>query len=187
MPDAVRAAYLGYFFGDGYLAADGTRIVLAGAAHRVGAGDPGLAARSADRAHRAGAVPTPTWCALLVESVDDVRYGGLGARVEAARAKAQGDADKLMRWFRGVSGVAESQAMSAVEQAALGVATFQSNPLIAAAAGTFAGTAARKAAQHRVPERARSLRVRAAGTATSETLSPARARPHPDGSRWRGP
>ena len=66
----------------------------------------------------------------------------------AARAKARGDADKLMRWFRGVSGVAESQAMSAVEQAALGVATFQSNPLIAAAAGTFAGTAARKAAQH---------------------------------------
>jgi hypothetical protein len=47
-----------------------------------------------------------------------------------------------------VSGVAESQAMSAVEQATLGVSTFQSNPLIAAAAGTFAGTAARKAAQH---------------------------------------
>ena len=27
VPDAVRAAYLGYFFGDGYLAADGTQIV----------------------------------------------------------------------------------------------------------------------------------------------------------------
>ena len=38
--------------------------------------------------------------------------------------------------------------MSAVEQAALGVGTFQANPLIAAAAGTFAGTAAREAAQH---------------------------------------
>jgi hypothetical protein len=37
---------------------------------------------------------------------------------------------------------------SAVEEACLGVSTFQTNALIAASAGTFAGTAARKATQH---------------------------------------
>ena len=146
VPDAVRAAYLGYFFGDGYLAADGTRIVSP--VQFTGSGPETLDSLRAALTERTGERYLRDLVRLLVESVDDVRYGGLGARVEAARAKAQGDADKLMRWFRGVSGVAESQAMSAVEQAALGVATFQSNPLIAAAAGTFAGTAARKAAQH---------------------------------------
>ena len=38
--------------------------------------------------------------------------------------------------------------MDAVEEAVLGVSQFQTNPLLAAAASTFAGTAARKAAQH---------------------------------------
>jgi hypothetical protein len=37
---------------------------------------------------------------------------------------------------------------SAVEEATLGVAQFQTNPLLAASAGTFAGSVARKAAQH---------------------------------------
>jgi hypothetical protein len=145
-PDAVREAYLQYFFGSGFLAVDGTRITspvqLAGL-DLQGLGDLRTAVTP-----RTGERYVRDLVRLLIEAVDDVRYDGLGRRINAAREKAGDHQDKLMRWFRGVSGVAESQAMSAVEQATLGVSTFQSNPLIAAAAGTFAGTAARKAAQH---------------------------------------
>ena len=52
-----------------------------------------------------------------------------------------------MTWFRGFSSMAESGAMRAVEVGTQGVSEFQTNPLIAAAAGAFAGTVARKLAQ----------------------------------------
>ena len=54
---------------------------------------------------------------------------------------------KFVAWLRGFSTMAESAAMRAVEVGTQGVAEFQTNPLIAAAAGSFAGTAARKLAQ----------------------------------------
>jgi hypothetical protein len=57
------------------------------------------------------------------------------------------NADKAKQWFAGFSDYAESAVTAAVEQAAQGVSTFQSNPLIAASLATAAGTAARKAAQ----------------------------------------
>jgi hypothetical protein len=146
VPDAVREAYLQYFFGDGFTTIDGTRIVSPVQFTGLNAKELGdlravLMSRTAERYLR-------DLVRLLVEAVDDVRYDGLGRRVAVACERARDRQDKLMQWLRGVSGVAESQAMSAVEQATLGVSTFQSNPLIAAAAGTFAGTAARKAAQH---------------------------------------
>jgi hypothetical protein len=56
--------------------------------------------------------------------------------------------EKFADWFKGFSAMAESTVMGAVEEATLGVAAFQTNPLIAASASTFAGVAARKAAQH---------------------------------------
>ena len=43
--------------------------------------------------------------------------------------------------------MAESAAMRGVEVGTQGVAAFQTNPLIAAGAGSFAGTVARKLAQ----------------------------------------
>lgn len=54
---------------------------------------------------------------------------------------------KFNNWFRGFSSMAESASMRAVEVATQGVSEFQTNPLIAAAAGSFSGTAARKIAQ----------------------------------------
>jgi len=54
---------------------------------------------------------------------------------------------KFINWFRGFSSTAESASMRAVEVATQGVSEFQTNPLIAAAAGSFAGTVARKVAQ----------------------------------------
>jgi hypothetical protein len=55
--------------------------------------------------------------------------------------------DKFVAWLRGLSSMSESAAMRAVEVGTQGVSEFQTNPLIAAAAGSFAGTAARKLAQ----------------------------------------
>lgn len=146
VPDAVREAYLRYFFGTGFDAVDGTRIVSP--VQFAGLDLDALGELRAVLTERTGERYVRDLVRLLVEAVDDVRYGDLRGRVVAAGEKAQDRRDKLMQWFRGVSAVAESQVMSAVEQATLGVGTFQSNPLIAAAAGTFAGTAARKAAQH---------------------------------------
>ena len=58
------------------------------------------------------------------------------------------DQDKATRWFKGAASMAESLVTSAVEEALLGVAQFQTNPMLAASAATYAGTAARKATQH---------------------------------------
>jgi hypothetical protein len=54
---------------------------------------------------------------------------------------------KFGTWFRGCSSMAESAVMRAVETGTQGVSQFQTNPLIAAAAGSFAGTVARKLTQ----------------------------------------
>jgi hypothetical protein len=65
----------------------------------------------------------------------------------AAGANAAAVEQKFVTWFRGCSSMAESAAMRAVETGTQGVSQFQTNPLIAAAAGSFAGTVARKLAQ----------------------------------------
>jgi hypothetical protein len=87
---------------------------------------------------------------LMVEAADDVRYHDLKRRYGAVLALL-GDGDtqrKFASWFKGFASMAEAAVMSSVEEACLGVAAFQTNALLAASAGTFAGTAARKAAQH---------------------------------------
>jgi hypothetical protein len=65
-----------------------------------------------------------------------------------ARADREAIVDKFVVWFRGFSSMAESAAMRAVEVGTQGVSEFQTNPLIAAAAGSFAGTVARKLSQN---------------------------------------
>jgi len=64
-----------------------------------------------------------------------------------ARGKSTDIEKKFVSWFKGFSAMAESAAMRVVELVTHGISTFQTNPLIAAAAGTFAGTVARKLAQ----------------------------------------
>ena len=54
---------------------------------------------------------------------------------------------QFVAWFKGFSAMAESGVMRAVEIGTQGVSQFQTNPLIAAAAGAFAGTVARKLGQ----------------------------------------
>jgi len=83
----------------------------------------------------------------------DGRKGRYTAVTEALKGRkpARPDQDavveKFVRWFRGFSSMAESAAMRAVEVGTQGVSEFQTNPLIAAAAGAFAGTVARKLSQ----------------------------------------
>ena len=50
--------------------------------------------------------------------------------------------------LKGAASMAESLVTSAVEEALLGVAQFQTNPMLAASAATYAGTTTRKATQH---------------------------------------
>jgi len=83
----------------------------------------------------------------------DGKTGLFGTVTTRLRTRKQATADqeavvtKFVTWFRGFSSMAESGAMRAVEVGTQGVSEFQTNPLIAAAAGAFAGTVARKLAQ----------------------------------------
>jgi len=71
-----------------------------------------------------------------------------GLRSRASQAKpADAIEGQFVTWFRGFASMAESAAMRGVEVGTQGVSEFQTNPLIAAAAGSFAGTVARKLAQ----------------------------------------
>ena len=91
---------------------------------------------------------------VIVESAYDAGRG-LRRRFadikQALPAHAPATPEKIVAkchvWLRGFSAMAESTTMRAVEVATQGVSEFQTNPLIAAAAGAFAGTVARKLAQ----------------------------------------
>ncbi len=95
---------------------------------------------------------------IVVEAAYDAGRGltGPGGQVTAVTSELRNrssegkPADAIERqfvtWFRGFAAMAESAAMRAVEVGVQGVSQFQTNPLIAAAAGSFAGTVARKLA-----------------------------------------
>ena len=96
---------------------------------------------------------------VIVESAFDAarhvkdsggRFGAVvsGLRGRASQAKSADVIERqFVTWLRGFASMAESTAMRAVEVGTQGVSEFQTNPLIAAAAGSFAGTVARKLAQ----------------------------------------
>lgn len=83
---------------------------------------------------------------IIAEVAGDRRYT-LRARY-TSMLNAVPDQDKAARWFKGTASMAESLVTSAVEETCLGVAQFQTNPILAASAATYAGTVARKATQH---------------------------------------
>jgi hypothetical protein len=96
---------------------------------------------------------------IIVESAYDAgrglkgpggRFGVVvsGLRDRGTPAKpADAIETQFVTWCKGFASMAESAAMRAVEVGTQGVSEFQTNPLIAAAAGSFAGTVARKLAQ----------------------------------------
>src|SRR5262249_22820935 len=134
--------YREYFFADeGYRTVDG--ILLAPPAHlSLATLKDVVSDRTAERYVR-------DLIHLIVEAAADVRFD-LRARYPQLLNTLPAGAPQATasKWFRGFASMAEAWVTSTVEEACLGVAQFQTNALIAAAAGTYAGTAARKAAQH---------------------------------------
>lgn len=146
---SLKTAVLSYFFTkEGFITIDGVQLAAASHSGEVDLKQLGkvktlLSAGTAERYIR-------DTIRLIVEAAGDARYNDLRKRYDAMRLHMSTDEqkEKFGDWFKGFSVMAESTVMGAVEEAALGVAAFQTNPLVAASASTFAGMAARKAAQH---------------------------------------
>lgn len=154
LPPQIVKGWMDYFFADGgYKTLDGIQIVAPaqagqGAASLTPAGLQQnlkglLNERSAEQYVR-------DLIRILVEVGGNVRYNHMDGRLMVLDTKVPDAANKqkAVRWFKGAGSMAESMVTSAVEELALGVAQFQTNPVLAAAAATYAGTAARKASQH---------------------------------------
>jgi hypothetical protein len=146
--ESVREALLQYFFTrEGYNTVDGTQLVAPVHLSDLDLQQTGqikafLSERTAERYVR-------DLIRVLSEAADKIRYDQLDKRYKAMQGFVPADKQtKFVDWFRGIASAAESAVMGAVEEAVLGVSQFQTNPLIAASASTFAGVAARKAAQH---------------------------------------
>jgi hypothetical protein len=159
VPESIEAALLDYFFRpEGYTTVDGESVVapvhLADVERALAAGGPGLPGLRAVH----GLLSKPSAerylrdiTRVIVEAGYDAARGltgpsgqpGLYGRV----TERLSNREKFLAWFRGFASMAESAAMRTVEIGTQGVATFQTNPLVAASAGSFSGTVARKLAQ----------------------------------------
>jgi hypothetical protein len=164
IPESVERALLAYFFQPaGYQTVDGERVVapvhlsdIGSAAVRVvGGSDPGEQLR--------GLFPQTTaerylrdMTRIIVESAFDAvrdlkeRYSRIELELKSRKSTEKDKeaiAQKFVVWLRGFAAMSESASMRAVEVGTQGVSQFQTNALIAAAAGSFAGTVARKLAQ----------------------------------------
>ena len=143
---ALQDAILQYFFTrDGFQTIDGMTIVAPIHLESLDLGEPSklkgmFSMRTGERYIR-------DLIRLMVEAADDLRYG-LRARHAFLLEQVGPAKQKYTDWFKGFASMAEAAVTSAVEEACQGLSTFQTSPLIAASAGRFAGTAARKATQH---------------------------------------
>jgi len=137
-----------YFFTDGFTTVDGQVIShpqLPDAANLPGFKSLVSPKSAADFVRDAVKVP--------LEAGADVEYN-LRIRLETAIGLVFGPGatpdqrKKLISWMRGFAAHAESATTAAVETLILGAGSVQTNSLIGAAAGTAAGTIAKKATQH---------------------------------------
>jgi hypothetical protein len=170
IPSSIEASLLAYFFNrDGYATVDETRVVAPAHLSDLTAAVPEVLEGVASGKglslppQLGGFFSKPTAehylrdiTRVVVESAYDAgrtlkpRYADIKTRLLGVAPKAgtpEHTVAKFVSWFRGFGALAESAAMRAVEVGTQGVSEFQSNPLIAAAAGSFAGTVARKLAQ----------------------------------------
>jgi len=163
IPESVERALLDYFFRpEGYKTLDGESLVApvhlsdlgsAVATATASAGSPAAGLQAVK-----GLFPTATaeryirdMTRVIVDSSYDTARGfsdrdatkGLYGVVVARLSNSK----KFVAWYRGFASMAESVAIRAVEVGTQGVSQFQTNPLIAAAAGSFAGSVARKLAE----------------------------------------
>ena len=140
VPRVISDACLEYFFGkNGYVTVDDLRVT------------PPMQSTSADnsaRDQRTAERYVRDLIGVIVDSTGNVQYR-LRDRYHQMLAQFPAPLqDTAARWFRGFGAMAEAGLTTAVEETLLGIGAFQVNHLMAAAAGAFAGTAARKATQH---------------------------------------
>jgi hypothetical protein len=164
VPESVEQGLLMYFFrADGYRTVDGERVVAPVHLSDVRSALAGASSMANFESQLQGLFSKPTAeryirdvTRVIVESAYDAGRGlrsaydevtgGLG-KLKTAPVDKTEIVTKFVSWFRGFSSIAESTVMRAVEVGTQGVSQFQTNPLIAAAAGGCAGTVARKIAQ----------------------------------------
>jgi len=165
IPESVEGGLLAYFFKpDGFKTVDGERVVapvhlsdvktaVVDAAESGGLG--GLQLRGLFSKTTAERYLRDT-IRVIGESAYDAgrglqgRFDGVASELKSRTSSnktPEAIGSQFVAWFRGFSSMAESAAMRAVEVGTQGVSEFQTNPLIAASAGSFAGTVARKLAQ----------------------------------------
>jgi len=171
IPQSVERGLLDYFFKPaGYRTVDAASVVapvhlsdIGSALSKVDLGGGVEAAAAAGVQQVKGLFSKPTAehyirdiIRVIVESAYDSgrdlngRFRGITDKLQARKtqeADKAAIANKFLSWFRGFAAMTESAAMRGVEVGTQGVSQFQTNPLIGAAAGSFAGTVARKLAQ----------------------------------------
>ncbi len=146
LPRLVTDSVMQYFFGpNGFSTVDEISIAppmnLSGIPKNLGDLKGFLSEKNAERYVR-------DVISVVVEATGDFqyklrdRYGRMIAQLSAAHQET------AKRWFKGFAAMAEAGLSSAVEETLLGIGTFQGNKLVAASAGAYAGTTARKMTQH---------------------------------------
>jgi hypothetical protein len=145
----IEEALEAYFFtADGYQTIDGDSITRPDLTE-VAAGD--FTTIKSLVSQKAAADYVRNSVRILIDAGADAEYD-LRKRLNTAyglvwQNPTQANKDRLVAWMKGFASMAESAATSAVEAAILGAGPVQTNSIIGAAAGTAAGTMARKATQ----------------------------------------
>ncbi|HEX4210908.1 MAG TPA: hypothetical protein VHY56_10980 [Candidatus Binataceae bacterium] len=145
-PRAIADAALAYFFNaDGFVTVDDIHLMppmnFSGAPQTSADLQRALVPKTGERYVR-------DLITVTVEAAGDVqfqlrdRYHQMLMKLTAAQQEV------ARRWCKGFAAMAESGVLTAVEETLLGIGQFSTNPMIAAAAGTYAGVVARKATQH---------------------------------------
>jgi hypothetical protein len=150
-PQAIIDAVLSYFFKpEGFVTVDEVQMTppmqSSGISQQLADAKPGnlrsmFSEKSGERYVR-------DLITVIVEASGDKQYELRRRYQQLSAHLAATQTDTAKQWFKGFGTMAEAGVTSAVEETVLGIAQFQTNALIAASAGTYAGTLARKATQH---------------------------------------
>jgi hypothetical protein len=136
----LNAAFGAYFYDDGYVPIDGQPIARPDIAALTYTGGLQVFAK-----RKTAEVFVRDLVTITVDASADSMLRLRDRHAQFMRAYANNQ--KARRWMAGLPALSESSVTSAFEEAGNGIGWFQTNPIIGASIGTFAGTAARKATQ----------------------------------------
>jgi hypothetical protein len=146
LPRTISDACLQYFFSPtGYITVDEIHITppmqFQGVPREIGDLKDSSSRREAERYVR-------DLINVIVEGTGNVQYG-LRDRYHTMTSQFTGQQlETAKRWFVGFGAMAEAGLTTAVEETLLGIGQLRVNRVVAAAAGAYAGAAARKMTQH---------------------------------------